>query len=473
MASLGPDWDALHRGISGEVVVPGSQTYESARKSFIARFDEIEPRAVVRCANPEDVAEVVAFARRYDIDTATRSGGHSIAGYSSTRGIVIDVAPMRSVAVADGVAEVGAGTPTGELTERLAGHDLAVPTGTCPSVGIAGLTLGGGLGILGRRYGLTLDHLLGAQVLLADGRLVECDEQRDASLFWALRGAGAGNFGVVTSFTFQPRPAPSMTNFHLAWSFAHAAAVIGAWQRWAPDGPDELAADLALTATDEPTTEPSVEVFGALIGTERDASELLDELTARVGSEPRSESREVLPYRDTARYQGGLTVSNGQVEQTPQGPVSRQGYRFTKSEFFDRPLPGQAIAALVGNFSEPRAQGQYRSLEFAPWGGAYNRRPPDATAFVHRDQLFSLEHTILVDPTASAARKRAAHEWVMRSWASVHPSGSGRVFPNFPDPELADWGRAYYRENYARLLEVKAQYDPHNLFRFRQSLPVR
>jgi FAD/FMN-containing dehydrogenase len=152
---------------------------------------------------------VLAFARRHHLATATSSGGHSFAGYSCRRGIVIDVTPMASVVVAGGVAQVGAGVRLGDLYERLGAHGLTVPAGTCPSVGIGGLALGGGHGILGRAWGLTLDHLLGAQVVLADGRVVVCDEQHHPDLFWALRGAGAGNFGVVTSFSFQPRPAPA------------------------------------------------------------------------------------------------------------------------------------------------------------------------------------------------------------------------------------------------------------------------
>ncbi len=172
-----PDWDALRRRVAGDVLLPGSDAYEWARKPFIARFDEIVPQAVVRCTASEDVAQVAAFARRYEIETSIRSGGHCLAGFSSTRGIVIDMTPMNSIAVDDGVVRVGAGTRTGELCTRLAERGLAIPTGTCPSVGIAGLTLGGGLGILGRAHGLTLDHLLAAQVVLADGRIVDCDEK--------------------------------------------------------------------------------------------------------------------------------------------------------------------------------------------------------------------------------------------------------------------------------------------------------
>ncbi len=451
---------------------PGSLAYEWSRKPFIARFDEIEPQAVVRCKTPQDVAEVVGFARRYGIAMATRSGGHCLAGYSSTHGIVIDVSPMNSVEAGDGLVSVGAGTRTGDLSERMSGHGLALPTGTCPSVGIAGLTLGGGLGILGRAYGLTLDHLVAAQVVLADGRVAECDEHHEPDLFWALRGAGAGNFGVVTSFTFAPRPAPAMTNFQLVWPYQHAAAVIAAWQGWAPNGPDELSADLVLTAPADLTSEPSVEVYGAVIGDERDALTLLENLTARVGADPQSTVCTELSYRDTCRLQAELSVAYDQIEQTPQGPLRRQGYRFTKSEFFDRPLPKEAITAFLDNFAARRAAGQTRGAGFAPWGGAYNRRSPRATAFPHRDQLFLLEHLVLVDPAATDAERRAAREWVTRSWESVHCCGSGRVYPCFSDADLTDWGRAYYGDNYPRLREIKAKYDPWNVFRFKQSLPL-
>jgi hypothetical protein len=333
------DWRALDRSIEGEVLLPESEAYEWERKPVIARFDEIKPRAVIRCAAAADVREVIAFARNNGIHVAARGGGHCVAGYSSTRGIVIDLAPMNSVAVTDGMARVGAGTRISELCERLDEHGLAIPTGTCPSVGLAGLTLGGGLGILGRAYGLTSDSLLAAQVVLADGRIAECDEYHHADLFWALRGAGAGNFGVVTEFAFAPRTAPRMTNFHLIWPFS-AAAVLSAWQAWAPHGPDELAADLVLTAAGDERAEPSLEVYGAVIGNERDGRELLTALTARAGADPRAAECRELSYRDTCAYQAERSVAYDRVEQTPHGTRKRQGYRITKSEFFARPPSG-------------------------------------------------------------------------------------------------------------------------------------
>jgi FAD/FMN-containing dehydrogenase len=368
---------------------------------------------------------------------------------------------------------VGAGARTGTLCERLYEHGLAIPTGTCPSVGIGGLTLGGGLGILGRAHGLTCDRLLAAEVVLADGRTVTCDSERDPDLFWALRGAGAGSFGVVTAFTFAALPAPERTtSFHLVWPDEETHAVIAAWQRWAPTGPDELAADLSLGTDADPASGPTLEVFGALLAGGAQAEPPLAELIAIVGSEPCSIDCCELSYLDTCRFQAERSVAYDLIERTGQGERRRQGYRFTASEFFARPLPSQAIAALLDTFAAHPLGGHSRAIYFAPWGGAYNRRAADATAFAHRDQLFLVEHEATVHPTASASAKRAAREWTRRSQDSVHVWGSGRVYPAFPDPDLPDWERAYHGDHRRRLREIKSTYDPHDRFRGTQTIPL-
>jgi FAD/FMN-containing dehydrogenase len=466
------DWNALQGAIAGEVILPGSPAYDEVRKPFFARFHDVRPQAVVLCRTPSDVAETVTLARRSRLQTAIRSGGHCFAGRSSSQGIVIEVTPMRSVSVSGGIARVGAGARLGHVYGSLQQHDLMVPAGSCPSVGIAGLTLGGGLGIFGRTYGLTSDHVLGAQIVLADGRVVDCDDRHDEDLFWALRGAGSGNFGVVTSFVFRTSPAPSATNLHLAWPDAHAAAVIDAWQSWAPAAPDELAASLLLRAGAEAEQSPTLDLFGTLLGSERDAAELLDELVARAGMAPESDFRKHMSFEETRAYWAELGAAD-QVDEKSHRPPPLQAYPYFKSEFFRRPLPADAVAALLANFTDGRVPGQSRELEFTPWAGAYNRVREDATAFAHRRELFSLKHAVIVSPHASSAEKEAARRWVTRSWASVRPWGSGRVFPNFPDPVLPESGPAYYGTNYERLLRVKRRYDPGNVFRFHQSLPVQ
>ena len=220
---------------------------------------------------------------------------------------------MRSVSVDGAVARIGAGASLGDVYEALHEHGLAIPAGTCPPVGIAGLTLGGGLGILGRMYGVTSDRLIAVEVVLADGRIVRCDEHHDDDLFWALRGAGAGTLGVVTSFEFLTVPEPAATNFHLSWPYEHAAQVVEAWQGWAPTGPDELAASLKVTASDDVADPPSVDVYGALLEGGSDASSMLEGLLARVRSDPSSATQLEMSFPETRRFWADLGAERNEA----------------------------------------------------------------------------------------------------------------------------------------------------------------
>jgi len=411
-------------------------------RDVLIRFRDIRPQEVVPCETAADVAAALDVARRSGLPVAVRSGGHCFAGRSSTDGILIDVSPMSSVLVGDGAATVGAGALLGDLYDALDAHGRTIAGGCGPEVGIAGLTLGGGLGILGRRYGLTCDQLVAAQVVLADGSVVECDEERESELFWALRGAGGGQFGVVCRFEFKTLPAPRVTTLDLAWPLRHTVAAIAAWQAWSPDAPDELAASLVIAE--------DVHLFGAMIGGEAPP---LDTFVARVGADPSSAALHELPYREAKRH----LAEHGPAE----GPA---GHLYTKSEFFRGSLPADAIAALVDHLSAP---GPFRVLDLSPWGGAYNRVAPDATAFAHRAERFLLKHDVVVTSPQDAP---AARQWLARSWEIVHPFGSGGVYPNFPDPDLEDPLHAYHGGNLDRLRRVKARYDPDGLFSFAQSV---
>jgi len=447
---MGPaDLAALQRAIDGDVIAPDAPAYEAARKPAIARFHDVRPAVVVRCRAPGDVAEALAYAQRLGLETAARGGGHCFAGRSCTEGVLLDVGPLCSVRLADGVATVGAGTRLGDVYDALAEQGATIAGGCGPAVGIAGLTLGGGLGIMGRRHGLTSDQLLSARVVLPDGRVADCDEGHEQDLFWALRGAGAGLGVVVTSFAFRTLAAPTATCFQLTWPPADAPAVLDAWQRWAPAARDELAASLLLTAGGDPGRPPSAHVFGAMLGSEAETVDALDELVARAGTDPGAARAAPLPYRAAKRY----LAEHGPGEE-PAGEV----HPYCKSEFFGRPLPPDAIAALVAHLGDVRVTGEARELDFTPWGGAYGRVAADATAFVHRDDRFLLKYGVAVDAGASAAQRSAARRWLARAWEIAHPYGSGRAYQNFPDPDLADEALAYHGANADRVAQVRARY---------------
>jgi FAD/FMN-containing dehydrogenase len=230
---------------------------------------------------------------------------------------------------------------------------------------------------------------------------------------------------------------------------------------------------LKITTTTGADQPPAVNIYGVLIGTPSDATRLVDELVVHSGTDPISASSQQMTFAETRHFWANLGAEEGMAGQSLRSPAPQQPYLFIKSEFFKQPLPTDAIVALLENFSYRRVSGESRELDFMPWGGAYNRVRSDATAFVHRDELFQLKHSVTVDPEARPDEKANARRWIVRSWASVHRYGSGRVFPNFVDPDLEEWAEAYYGTNYDRLVRVKARYDPTGFFRFHQSLPVR
>jgi len=462
MAHEDPDWQALAAEVEGEVLSPDAPGYESARRPALARFRDARPAAVVRCASPADVAATIAFARAAGLPVAARSGGHCLAGRSSTEGVVADVGPMAEVAVAGGVATVGAGARLGEVYDALAAEGLTIPAGCGPRVGAAGLVLGGGLGILGRMRGVLADSLVGADVVLADGRVVAADADHEPDLFWALRGAGAGGFGIVTALRFAPLAAPDMTRFVHRWPATAAAAVLEAWQGWSPVAPDPLAASLLVAAPADPAAALVVTVAGAYAGPREEAAALLADLAARVGTPPGEALLEHASYRETKR-----ALSNDGAED----PLEREHIAH-RSMFFAAPIPPDATAALLAHVEAGRRPGEGRELDFGPLGAAYARVPPDATAFVHRDAAFLLKTSAVVAAGADAGTKAAAQDWADRALEIVAPYGTGGVYQNFPEPGRPDWARAYHGANLDRLAAIRARYDPDDVLRGPQTIPL-
>jgi FAD/FMN-containing dehydrogenase len=479
-AASGPptsaDWAALARDLSGPLIRPGESGYTTAKELFDPRFDSLHPAGIAYCRNPHDVATSLAFVRKYGLPVAARCGGHSYAGWSSTSGLIVDVTRMAGVTVSGGAATVGAGTRLIDFYNGLAAHGRAVPGGSCPTVGISGLTLGGGIGVVARAYGLTCDNVTSMQIVTADGQIRTASASTNPDLFWACRGGGGGNFGVVTSFTFTTHPAGEIILFFLSWPWSQAARVIAGWQSWAPHAPDQLWSNLHLAAAVGGSV-PSIQVGGTYLGTVSEATAQLEKLYAAVGSEPSSPFLESTTWLHAMLVEAGCankTVSECHLPtQNAQGQLTRAS-EYAKSDFFTKPLSSHGIGVLlagVENFQKVSgAPGASGGIAFDALGGAVNRVAPVATAFVHRDALFDAQYTTTWPVGSASAGVARQHAWQQSFWQSMRPYASGQAYQNYVDPSLADWRQAYYGANYTRLTQVKAAYDPHRLFSFPQAV---
>ncbi|HXC85342.1 MAG TPA: FAD-binding oxidoreductase [Trebonia sp.] len=481
--STGPtpaDWTALAKDLSGPLYRPGESGYPTASILFDPRFDSIHPAGVAYCRSPHDVATCLAFVRKFKIPTAARCGGHSYAGWSSSTGLVMDVTRMSGVTVSGSTVTVGAGTRLIDFYHALAAKGRAVPGGSCPTVGISGLTLGGGVGVVGRAYGLTCDRLESLQVVTANGAVLTCDSKNHSDMYWACRGGGGGNFGVVTSFTFSTVPAPSPWLFFLRWPWSQAARVISAWQSWAPHAPDQLWSNMHLAAVPGGTT-PTVEVGGTYIGSISSVANLLDQLYAKAGSRPTGSNYFLnqFSYLNAMLIEAGCNTGNSGYTEChlpwtfPGGRLNRQP-QFAKSDIFTKPLSSAGIGTLLRGIENLQhvqgAGGGVGGIAFDALGGAINRVSPSATAFVHRDGLFQAQYTTDWNNGANAKFVNNQHAWLRSFWSSMRPYASGQAYQNYIDPDLTNWQSAYYGANYARLRQVKKTYDPTRVFNFPQAI---
>ena len=470
------DWSALGRGLAGQLVRPGDSEYSTARLLFDPRFDGLRPAGIAFCENPADVAECLAFVRRFSVAVTPRAGGHSYAGYSSSQGLVIDVTRMNTVTqVGSGTARIGAGTRLVDLYAGLDAHGVTVPGGSCPTVGVAGLALGGGIGVVTRAYGTLSDNLRSVQMVTPDGTVRECDAEQNSDLFWACRGGGGGNFGVATAFTFATHPAQEMVLFFLNWPWSQAARVIAAWQSWAPNAPDELWSNLhALSSPGGSGDTPTIQVGGTYLGPLRGAQEQIGRLVDQVGSAPRG-APFVSSHAHAMMIEAGCSqLSTAQCHlpwQNPAGTLQREA-EFAKSHIFTRPLSPAAIAAIIAAVEQRQRYGGggQGGVAFDALGGAVNRVAPDATAFVHRDGLFVAQFTTTWGDGASAAQSDAQQNWLRGFHQTMTPYASGQAYQNYLDPELANWQQAYYGANYARLVQVREKYDPQHIFNLPQGI---
>ncbi len=457
---------ALRSAVSGKVLFPSSPGYDSARLVYNLRYDGARPEAVVQPASTRDVAEVVKWANRFDVNVVARSGGHSYGGYSTTgNGVVLDLSGMNGVRVANGRAQLGAGTQLIDMYSSLARRGLTVPGGSCPSVGIAGLALGGGHGLAGRRWGLTTDNIRAVTMVTADGRVRQVTEESDEDLFWACQGGGGGNFGIVTSLTLQTHRTRGAAWFFISFPWSQASEVLAAWQAFAPDAPPTLTSICSLGTG---SGSPAVTALGQFFGSPSKLRRLIRPLARVSGARVSvgTASYMSLVLRWAGCLQEGFRACHT-AGTFPGGTMPRASF-YAKSDYFDKPLSARARATMIDWIERRQRSGAGSgALLLDAYGGAYNRPAADATAFVHRDMLFSLQYGAYFSGSGGGA----ANSWINGAWRALRPFASGQAYQNYIDPQLPNWARAYYAGNLPRLRQIKKQVDPDFRFRFRQAIP--
>jgi FAD binding domain/Berberine and berberine like len=472
------DYPALAKALRGRLYRPGADGYAAARQLADPRFDGIAPAAVAMVASPADVTTCLAFARATGTEVAVRSGGHSYAGYSTGPGLVVDVSALSAVdAGKEGVATVGAGARLIDVYSRLAAAGKAVPAGSCPTVGIAGLAMGGGIGVLGRRYGLTCDRMVGAQVVLPSGELVQCDANRDSDLFWALRGAGAGNFGVVVSFQMATHQAQPLVLFSYRWPATANQAVVAAWFDLVASAPDDVWTNCVATTATGVT--PRVSIGGVSGGTIEATRALLAPLVDAVGVAPTSSSVVQHDHLSAMMIEAGCAGRGLDVchrpgslpGQSPTGAVSRVE-QLAGSSFIDAVPSAAGIGELLARVDSRRTLSiaGIGGVILDSWGGAINRVGPAETAFVHRKSIASAQYITVLPTGASAGVVADNRTWLSDFIGAMGPYFSASAYQNYIDPNLADWRSAYYGANYSRLTQIKAHYDPDRLFHYAQAI---
>jgi FAD/FMN-containing dehydrogenase len=468
-------WSALARSLDGTLVEPTAAAYAEAKLVYNLRFADVDPAAVALCASGSDVQRCITFARDHAVAATARSGGHSYGGYSTGPGLVIDVSPMNTVTTDPGsmTAVIGGGTQLIDVYNQLANAGMLLPAGSCPSVGIAGLTLGGGIGVVGRKYGLTCDNLISLEVVTADGRVLVCDAHQNADLFWASRGGGGGNFGIATSFTFGLHPLPPLALFTVNWPWEAAADVLGAWQQWTATAPEELWSNFQLQSAGSDGL--NVRSNGVFVGDAEALTTALQPLL-RAGT-PTSRFVGSDSYLHTMLVEAGcedLSVGQCHLAGSPGGgTLPRSSFAATSayltSALSDAGVDSALQAIELLHDTVPQLGG---GVVFDAYGGAINSVAPEATAFVHRDALCAMQSSASWGPASSPATVEAAQAWLAHTAAAMAPFVSRSAYQNYIDPTLADWATAYYGANLPRLVAVKRRYDPDDFFHFAQSIPT-
>ncbi|MFT4038195.1 MAG: FAD-binding oxidoreductase, partial [Thermomicrobiales bacterium] len=457
-------WNDLGNRLDGRLLRDGDPMFAAAMEINASRYAATRPVGIAVCATPRDAATCVSWARETGTPFAVRSGGHSYAGFSTSPGLVINVRAMNGVSVnpAEGTVTVDAGVNNADFGDAIAPYAVYVPGGRCPTVGLSGLTLGGGWGFSCRHYGLTCDSLVSTDVAVASGEIVTASESENPDLFWALRGGAGGNFGVNTSFTYRFVPTQDVTYISAGWTGGDTAALVDALLRMQVDAPNELGLRMSVRMNSRtPSSNPApyiISVLGMYWGEPEVVRELLEGAQA---VQPASRLRIEKMSFASARSELAATTPDGAYQ--------------LKSGYLEGALPAAGLTTMLEGLAAmpgtPSLE-QESTAAFFCWGGKTKEVAPDATAMVHRTADFLFKTEVLWSPTDDPDLIVANLDWIEDYYAAMLPYLTGGSYQNFPDRSMENWADAYYGANLPRLVETKRAWDPENLFRFSQSIPV-
>ena len=448
--------DRLRQRVQGSVITPTDRDYDEARAVYNAMIDR-RPAVVVRVQDAADVAAAVDYAREHELPLAIRGGGHSVPGFGTVDdGVVADLSAMRTVSVdpARRIARAQGGATWGDFNDATHEHSLATTGGIISTTGVAGLTLGGGIGYLTRGHGLACDNLVGAEIVTADGRTVRASADENADLLWALKG-GSGNFGVATTLDFQLHPLDQVYGGPMFFELEHARDLLEWYRDFIVDAPEQfggfpafqIAPPLPFIPEDR-HGEPFVIFVACWAGP-------LDEGEAIV-----KRIKDVAPV--VAEHVGPMPYPA--LNSAFDGLVPAGLQHYWKANFV-RELTDEAIDAHLEH--GPRVPAVNSTVHIYPINGAAQRVGPDETAFGHRDATFA---PVIAGMWPDPAQNEANTAWVKDYYEATAPHSEEGGYVNFAASDDQDRVRANYGTNYERLLEVKRHYDPDNLFRNNQNI---
>lgn len=471
--STKPTYAQLAKQLSGTLSLPGQSGFQPKSLLYNPRFfSQPQPSAIAHVDNAADVAACVKFAADGGAPLHIRNGGHSYGGWSSGSGLVVDLAKLSTIKVASGgkTATIGAGALLADVYSGLGAKGVSIGGGSCATVGVTGLTLGGGVGVLARAYGLTCDQLASVQVVTADGRVRTVNATTDADLFWALRGGG-GSFGAVTELTFNVRPAPQMQTFFLEWNSVSAATqVLPAWQRWMAGAPREVWSTCKLLV--QPGQGSRVLVAGTWVGSGSPAAQV-KALLAQT-PRPSQNASNSGSYAATMLYEAGCAGQSASACIAKSlSPTYRQPFSATSS-ILTSPLPSAGVQAIVHAVGEgAKVKGMIEGgVSFDALGGAVGEVAAEATAFPWRAALADLQYTATWPYNMASQDPARFDQFVQSERRALQPWVGDSAYANYADPKLTDYATAYWGPNLSRLSQVKKSYDPHNVFSFPQSVPL-